>query len=226
MGPERAAPDGRGVAEAMLSLLAKAGYDVRFPADMDRLCCGMAFESKGFPTIADRKSDELSAELLQVTSGGSVPVLCDTSPCLHRMRKKLDARLQLFEPVEFIHRFLMDRLVFEKKEGTVAIHAPCSTQKMGLADTMRAVAQACAERVIVPSGISCCGFAGDKGFHVPELNASALARLPGQLPADCRRGYSNSRTCEIGLSQHAGIPYQSIVHLVDRCTRGLAPPPA
>jgi len=225
LGPARGAPDARGVGEAMLSLLAKAGYDVSFPAALDSLCCGMSFESKGFPRTADEKSAELSAALLEASGGGALPILCDTSPCLYRMKRTLDARLALHEPVEFIHAFLMDRLRFEKRPETVAIHPPCSTEKMGLTAKMRALAQACAENVVLPSGIACCGFAGDKGFTLPSLNASALSRLPGQLPEDCRLGYSNSRTCEIGLSQHAGIPYQSIVHLVDRCTTSARPAP-
>jgi D-lactate dehydrogenase len=226
MGPARGAPDDRGVQEATLSLLAKAGYHVVLPAELDRLCCGMAFESKGFPRTAAEKAGELSDALLAASGSGSMPVLCDTSPCLHRMRKTLDPRLKLYEPIEFIRSFLADRLVFERRDETVAIHPPCSTQKMGLTEAMRALAQACVTSVVLPAGVNCCGFAGDKGFHVPELNASALARLAPQLPADCRRGFSNSRTCEIGLSEHAGIPYQSIVHLVDQCTRARpAPPP-
>jgi D-lactate dehydrogenase len=88
---------------------------------------------------------------------------------------------------------------------------------MGLAEKFRAVAEACAQKVVVPPP-GCCGFAGDKGFDVPELTASALAGLRAALPPDCKAGYSNSRTCEIGLSVHGGIPYQSIVYLVDRCT--------
>ena len=39
-----------------------------------------------------------------------------------------------------------------------------------------------------------------------------------ELPQGCRSGYSHSRTCEIGLSKHAQVPYRSIVHLVDACT--------
>jgi D-lactate dehydrogenase len=218
LGPARGAPDDRGVYDAMLSLLEKAGYDVLFPANLESLCCGMAFESKGFPRTADEKTAELSAALLEASRGGELPVLCDTSPCLYRMKGRLDPRLAVHEPIEFIHAFLMDRLRFEKRRETVAIHPPCSTEKMGLTAKMKALAQACAEEVIHPSGINCCGFAGDKGFSLPELNASALARLPAQIPESCHRGYSNSRTCEIGLSHHAGIPYQSIVHLVDRCT--------
>jgi D-lactate dehydrogenase len=42
--------------------------------------------------------------------------------------------------------------------------------------------------------------------------------LKPSLPAECKTGYSNSRPCEIGLSQHGGINYQSIAYLVDRCT--------
>ena len=34
-----------------------------------------------------------------------------------------------------------------------------------------------------------------------------------------QRGYSNSRTCEIGLTTNSGIPYVSIAYLVDCCTR-------
>ena len=218
MGAAPGDPDPRGVTDAMLSLLAKAGYHVIFPDRLEALCCGTAFESKGFIQSADEKAAELSAALLEATGSGVVPVLCDTSPCLYRMKHTLDPRLHLYEPVEFIHTFLMSRLDFHRLAETVAIHPPCSAQKMGLTEKMKAVAQACASEVVLPTGINCCGFAGDKGFNTPELNASALARLKPQLPAACRTGFSTSRTCEIGLSRHAGIPYQSIVHLVDSCT--------
>jgi D-lactate dehydrogenase len=65
--------------------------------------------------------------------------------------------------------------------------------------------------------VGCCGFAGDRGFSHPELNAAALAPLAAALPAGCREGFSASRTCEIGLSLHSGIPYRSLAVLVDRC---------
>ena len=111
----------------------------------------------------------------------------------------------------------MDRLVFERRAGTVAVHLTCSSARLGLGEKLRAVAEACAERVVVPP-VGCCGFAGDKGFTHPELSESALQDLRAAV-AGCEAGYSNSRTCEIGLSLHGGIPYRSIVFLVDRCTR-------
>jgi len=224
MGPARGDPEGRAASEAMLSLLDKADYDVLFPGDLSSLCCGLAFDSKGYRDIADEKARELERALVERSEGGAIPIVCDTSPCLYRMRKVFAPGLELLEPVEFVHAHLMDKLRFEKRPGAVAIHVTCSSTKMGLADKFRAVAEACAERVVVPARVGCCGFAGDRGFSHPELNAAALSELrPGT--AGCAEGFSNSRTCEIGLSLHAGIPYRSILHLVDRATARPGPAP-
>lgn len=130
----------------------------------------------------------------------------------------MSKKLKMYEPLEFIHDYLMDKLEFKKQNETVAVHVTCSSTKLGLKEKFKTVAEACVTNVIMPSKVRCCGFAGDKGFEVPELNESALADLKDSLPADCSAGYSNSRTCEIGLSHRSGISYQSIVYLVDRCT--------
>ena len=53
------------------------------------------------------------------------------------------------------------------------------------------------------------------------MNAFALRKLRGAVEkSGAVAGYSNSRTCEIGLTTNSGIQYQSLVYLVDRCTRG------
>jgi D-lactate dehydrogenase len=98
----------------------------------------------------------------------------------------------------------------------VAVHPVCSVRKMGLENTLLAVARACSTHAVMPANIGCCGWAGDKGFTTPELNAHALRDLKAALPAGCTHGVSSSRTCEIGLSDHSGVPYRSIVDLVDR----------
>jgi D-lactate dehydrogenase len=217
MGPARGDPEEREACQALRSVLAKAGYALVLPEGLESLCCGMAFESKGFPEVAGAKARELERALLAASRGGELPVVCETSPCLHRMRRTLDERLRLHEPVELVHDLLMDRLAFTRRPGTVAVHLTCSSAKMGLGPKLEAVARACAEKVVAPP-VGCCGFAGDRGFSHPELNASALSGLRASLPPGCAEGFSNSRTCEIGLSLHAGIPYRSILVLVDRCT--------
>jgi D-lactate dehydrogenase len=204
------------------TLMHKAGYEVIYPSHIHSLCCGMPFTSKGFTRQGDLKLKELEGALLGASRNGEYPVLIDTSPCLYRIKESASAteRLQLFEPAEFILKFLVPRLRLRKSPKTVAVHAPCSSVKLGLDAQLRAVAELCAERVIVPEAIGCCGFAGDRGFSYPELTASALGSLRASLPKGCDAGYSTSKTCEIGLSLHSGIPYQSIAYLVDDCSEG------
>jgi D-lactate dehydrogenase len=216
MGAAAGDPDPRPVSAAMLSLLDKAGYDVRLPSDLSGLCCGLSFESKGFPRIAGEKARELERALLAASEGGRLPVVCDTSPCTQRMKATVDPRVAIFDSVEFVHDRLLARLRLSPRSGAVALHVTCSATRMGLEPKLRAVAQACAERVVAPP-TGCCGFAGDKGFTTPELSASALRDLAAAVQG-CERGFSSSRGCEIGLTTHAGIPYQSLVHLVDACS--------
>lgn len=218
MGPAMGDPDKDALHEVMARILYKAGYSITYPENMERLCCGTPFESKGLTEQADMKAAELEDALMKATDGGILPVLCDTSPCLYRMRQVMNSKLQLYEPVEFIHDFLMDKLVFTKQPQTVAIHKTCSSMKMGLGDKFLSVTKACAKEVVVPELVGCCGFAGDRGFNYPELNESALKELSVAVSQTCTSGYSNSRTCEIGLSLHSGLYYKSILYLVDRCT--------
>ena len=51
------------LAEKMVALLRKAGYEVVFPENMERLCCDTIWESKGMADIADRKTAELEEAL-------------------------------------------------------------------------------------------------------------------------------------------------------------------
>lgn len=202
--------------EEMVSLLGKAGYEVIFPENMSSLCCGTIWESKGMPEIADRKTAELEEALWQASEQGRYPVLCDQSPCLHRMKHKIK-KMRLYEPAEFILGFLADRLDFHQTDTPVAIHLTCSMRLMHKTDKMLELARMCSTDVVVPEGVGCCGFAGDKGMTYPELNKYALRKLKDQVKG-IPVGYSNSRTCEIGLATNSGIPYVSIAYLVNRCT--------
>ena len=205
--------------DTFIKLCNRAGYEVIIPKNRDGLCCGMIWESKGMPDIADRKTAELEAALKAASNDGEIPVVCDQSPCLHRMRNHIKD-LKLYEPAEFIADFLAPNLTFSKIDKTVAIHVTCSSRLMGVGPKLIDVARKCVTKVVVPAEIGCCGFAGDKGFTMPALNKYALRKLRPQIEANAvTEGYSNSRTCEVGLSINAGVPYKSIVYLVEEATR-------
>ena len=64
MGLAKKSPVEQPLVNKMVSLLQKADYEIIFPKDMDKLCCGTIWESKGMLDIADRKTAELEAALL------------------------------------------------------------------------------------------------------------------------------------------------------------------
>ncbi len=198
-------------------LFRKAGFDVVYPANLPELCCGQPFESKGFAAAADRKSAELEAALRDASDGGRWPIAFDTSPCAYRMKRFCGARLPIHDGIEFVHDSVLPRVAIAQGREPVLVHPVCSVRKMGTVDKLAAIAHRCSDEVIAVSDVRCCGFAGDKGFDRPELNAHALRHLKDAIPAGCTQGYSSSRTCEIGLSEQAGFPYHSIIHLVDAC---------
>jgi D-lactate dehydrogenase len=134
------------------------------------------------------------------------------------MKENMSILLKLYEPVEFIHDHLIQRLNITPADEAVTVFPVCSLKKMGHEKKLLELAKLCAREVIVPE-TNCCGFAGDRGFTYPELNKHGLRNLRQQLPSNVKEGYSNSRTCEIGLSLHSGITYKSIVYLVDRVSK-------
>ena len=218
MGLSKEAKVKHALVDEVIQLMTKAGYEVIFPEGMEKMCCGQIWESKGMLDIADRKSAELEAALWKASEQGKYPVLCAQSPCLHRMRKVMK-KMKLYEPAEFIMTYLKDRLDFHPTDKHIALHLTCSTRQMGVDKDMIALAKLCSKNVYLPEGVGCCGFAGDRGFTFPEMNRYALRKLRPQIEKNhIEVGYSNSRTCEIGLEANTGIPYMSIIYLVNLCT--------
>jgi D-lactate dehydrogenase len=219
MGLSRDQNEKMQLSEKMVGLLNKGGYQVIYPDNMNDLCCGMAFLSKGYKETGEKKSTELETALLKASMNGEYPVLCDMSPCLYTMKENMKGPLKLYEPAEFILEHLLPYLTIKPLDETIAVFPVCSMKKMELDGKLANLARICSKRVIVTEA-NCCGFAGDRGFSFPELNKHGLRNLKSQLPESVREGFSTSRTCEIGLSLHSGITYKSIIYLVDRVSEG------
>ncbi|BAE52936.1 FAD-binding and (Fe-S)-binding domain-containing protein [Paramagnetospirillum magneticum] len=219
MGPASGDPEKDSLPTVMTRVLARAGFGVVIPDGVENLCCGQAFESKGLQATADAKAAELEAALFKASDHGRLPIVMDASACAWRMKTYLGERLKVVDSVEFLHDAALPRLSPTPQDAPVLVHVNCGARKQGLDDKMVGLAKACAKTAIVPEAVGCCGFAGDKGFTNPELNDHALRHLAPQVPQGCEAGYSSNRTCEIGLADHADVPYRSIVYLLDRTTR-------
>jgi D-lactate dehydrogenase len=210
------------LAEVVMKLLVRAGYAPRLPEGFDKLCCGQMLESKGMADAADQMADAATVALLKAADdghGGFYPVVLDASTCSSRMQAHLVGRLRVYDFHEFAHDALLPRLLIRRKPGPVALHINCSVRRTGSDAKLRRLIEACVEQVVEPAGVLCCGFAGDRGFVVPELTAHALRKIHEALPANCREGVSTNRTCEIGLTAETGRAYHSIAYLLEECSR-------
>ena len=205
--------------DVIITLLTRAGYAPRLPKGFDKLCCGQMLASKGMTEEADSMSRTLEAALLEASENGRYPIIMDASSCSIRMQEQLAGRLKLYDFHEFAHDALLPRLQVNKEAGPIALHINCTVRKNGSEGKLKKLLAACVEEIIEPAGVTCCGFAGDRGFVVPELNQHALRKIHDELPSNCVCGVSTNRTCEIGLTAETGKTYQSIAYLLERCSR-------
>lgn len=200
-------------------LLIRAGYSIIYPPNINNLCCGMAFSSKGLKEEGSRKRKELENALYEVSMGGSIPVLFDMSPCYFTFLEGFSRKdMKVYDPIEFMFEHVMPKLEVKNKKKEAVVFPVCSVKKIAKENMLYDLSLLCADEVVLVES-NCCGFAGDRGFTYPELNKHGLRNLRGQIPDDCKAGYSTSRTCEIGMSEHGGVNFKSIFYLIDEVTR-------
>jgi D-lactate dehydrogenase len=212
-------------ARALLEVLERAGFAVVYPPGLTSLCCGMPFSSKSFPDAAEAAAARTAEALWAASDGGRRMVVTDASPCAGTLRDLVGTRLRdsgrdvtLLDFPAFWAAHGLPRALPVRKQARVVLHPTCTLMKTGGLAALLACARAHAQEVLLPANAECCGFAGDRGFQVPELTASAAAQEAEEVRALMRDGpaglYSTCRTCEIGMGRAVGQPYASLVHLV------------
>lgn len=236
--PSAKAEDKRSIAEVFESLCRKAHFSVIYPDNIEKLCCSKAY--KNHRETATHLIKEAYQALRIASSDGAIPIVCDHSACSLELFKSLNEYaathnqpiLSIFDMPAFVDSVLTPYLNFNKTTQKIALYAPCSTRNNVLKNqttnweqALVSLAQKCGAEIIMDSHVKCCGFAGNKGFLTPELNASALENFGinnGQnLFTEIRKGFSSSSTCEIGLSQKSGFSWQHIIYFVDSCSTPL-----
>ncbi|HUJ29062.1 MAG TPA: FAD-binding and (Fe-S)-binding domain-containing protein [Myxococcales bacterium] len=226
MGPSAG---NRPLPEVLIEVAARAGVQLHIPDDVEGTCCGVPFSSKGYTEAHAVAANAAIERLWRWSDGGRLPVVVDTSPCtygllhcegaLTTVNRERHGRLRILDVVAYAHDELLPNLAVRQKQASVVLHPVCSVVKMGLPGRLEGLARACSDRVVVPADAGCCGFAGDRGFLVPELTASATRREAQQVDGGHGGFYSSSRTCEVGMSRATGRDYRSIVYLLEEATR-------
>jgi D-lactate dehydrogenase len=231
MGRLPAEQHDRSPMQVLLELGRRAGVPLHIPADVAGTCCGTPFSSKGLGRAHEIAVNAAVERCWRWSGEGKLPIVIDTSPCTYGFRnnarthlteqnqKRFD-QMTFLDSIEFAHDVLLPKLRVSNKTSSVALHPVCSVTKLGIAPRLEAIARACAENVIVPLDAGCCAFAGDRGFLLPELTASATRleaiEVNSKQPQEC---YSSSRTCEIGMTRATGQVYRSYLYLLEKATR-------
>jgi D-lactate dehydrogenase len=220
----------RPLAEVVVAVCARAGVPVWIPDGISEHCCGMPFGSKGYEEAARIAASRLVEAIWQWTDAGRLPVLLDTSPCAHTLRscrpelpprlRERHRRLEMLDGLEFALERVVPHLEVRRTGGRIALHPVCSTVKMGIDALLSKVVEPFCSKAVVPPSAGCCGFAGDRGYLVPELTAAATAAEAREIESGAFEGfYASSRTCEIGLTRATGRPYRSFWYLLEEATR-------
>jgi D-lactate dehydrogenase len=222
------AAGGHGAARAFLSLCAKAGVEVAVPANLGALCCATPWKSKGLTEGYEDMRDRIRPALRTASRGGELPVVCDASSCTEGIQQLFDGadeheRIRVVDAVTFVHDELLPRLAVTSRLDSVTLHPTCSSNRLGINDTLHRLADAIADSVRVSPDWSCCAFAGDRGLLRPELTASATAAEAADTASAPSAAYAScNRTCEAGMSRAVGHPYRHLIELVDEATKARA----
>ena len=220
--------EGPSVSEAFLMLCERAGVDVHVPEGITSTCCGTPWKSKGLPSGYETMSRRTLETLWEASEHGTLPVVCDASSCtegLVTMRELAAnspryAGLRFVDAVQFVAENVLDRLTVSSPVGALAVHPTCSSVQLGINDHLLRVAGACAEHATVPFAWGCCGYAGDRGMLHPELTAAATAPEAAEVQAGAFDAYASlNRTCEQGMTEATGKPYEHVLQVLERVSR-------
>ena len=230
MGALPAEADNITVMDALLSIAQRAGVRLFVPHDVQGLCCGVPFSSKGFDRAHVAAANQTVESFFRWSNGGAVPIVLDTSPCTYGLKtcrvyltpknqERFDV-LTILDSIEFVSQWILPKLVVRRRIGRVAVHPVCSVVNMRLTGKLTQVMNACSEEVVVPRDGGCCAFAGDRGFLFPELTATATETVASQIRQQpCDAYFSSSKTCEIGMTRATGQVYRSYLHLLEYASR-------
>jgi D-lactate dehydrogenase len=219
-GTDRGAT-GATVPEALVAISARAGLPVWIPDDVAGHCCGVPWSSKGYRAGHELMAARTREALLRWSEDGRLPVVMDASSCTLGVVSELGLEgVEVLDSVAWLHDHLLEHLTIRRPLQTIAVHATCSCSQLGLADKLTAVARAIAAEVVIPAESGCCGMAGDRGLHHPELTASALRGVSAELAGrHLDAAISSNRTCEMALHRETGQQYGSLVQILEEVTR-------
>ncbi|WP_405435776.1 FAD-binding and (Fe-S)-binding domain-containing protein [Streptomyces anulatus] len=229
-----AGPDGGtglSLAEAVVAVSGRAGKPVWIPEDVAGTCCATIWHSKGYDAGNRIMANRIVEAAWGWTAGGALPLVVDASSCtlgiaeevvpyLSEGNRALHRELTVVDSLVWAADELLPQLTVFRTAGSAVVHPTCSMEHLGDVGQLRALAEACADEVVVPDDAGCCAFAGDRGMLHKELTDSATAKEAAEVALRPYDLYlSANRMCEIGMERATGQPYRSALIELEHATR-------
>ncbi|MGW1225241.1 FAD-binding and (Fe-S)-binding domain-containing protein [Streptomyces sp. NPDC002530] len=222
---------GPSLQEAVVLVSARAGKPVWIPDDVAGTCCATIWHSKGYDTGNAVMANRIVEAAWGWTAGGTLPLVVDASSCtlgiadevvpyLTEENRELHRALTVLDSLVWAAEELLPELTVVRTTGSAVLHPTCSMEHLNDVAQLRAVAEACADEVMMPDDAACCGFAGDRGMLHKELTASATKKEAAEVTArEYDAHLSANRMCEIGMDRATGRSYHSALMELERATR-------
>jgi D-lactate dehydrogenase len=209
---------GPGVQDSVEKLCELAEVTLLTPNDVEVLCCGTPWSSKGMATGYRTMRELTVSAVVAATRAGELPVVCDASSCtegLVKMLRESAPQVRVIDAVTLIAERVLPGLADHPRLDSLTLHPTCSSTQLGVNDALLAIAREIADDVAVPLDWGCCAFAGDRGMLHPELTASATADQAAQIRERDARGHAScNRTCELAMTRATGKPYRHVIEIL------------
>jgi D-lactate dehydrogenase len=234
------------VMQTVLRIADRAGVRMYLPKSSSGLCCSQIFSHHGLFDAQELMANRIVEAMYGWSDAGRLPIMCDVTSCVRTLLLEMKERmwgenprllsdanqakyekLHIVDIAAWLHDDVLPRVDVTKPKGSVVMHPTCACLELGLAGKIDAIGKACAGASLSPISGGCCGGGGDRGFLYPDGAASALRDEKTEIGGRTFDGaYSFAKTCEIVLSDHLALPFESIAYLVDETTSAKADRPA
>ncbi|NEB76679.1 FAD-binding oxidoreductase, partial [Streptomyces sp. SID14478] len=217
--------------QAVVAVSARAGRPVWIPNDVAGTCCATIWHSKGYDEGNAVMANRIVEAAWGWTAGGRLPLVVDASSCTlgiaHEVvpyltddNRELHAELTVVDSLVWAAEELLPRLTIARTIGSAVLHPTCSMEHLGDVAQLKAIAEACADEVVIPDDAGCCAFAGDRGMLHKELTESATRKEAAEVTSRAYDAHlSANRMCEVGMDHATGRAYYSVLVELERATR-------
>src|SRR5699024_33860 len=124
---------------AFLALCDRAGVRVRIPDEINQLCCGTPWKSKGMTDGQAAMAERVAQALWTATEQGRLPVVVDAASCTEGVREvqaghPIGSGLDFVDAVAFVREHVLDRLSVRSTTPSLVLHPTCASTRLATDD--------------------------------------------------------------------------------------------